>query len=130
MFGAFRGMLACRFEEGLNSRILQCEAFMSSNNTLDPELLAELVSDIDCLGLEILYLRAAKPAILEAVRVRNVSLDAICASVNQRLKVLRLTVEPRHVQAILDELEKAAKAPDTVFAASFQGRAPPRSVLP
>jgi len=123
-------MFACRFEKGLNSRILQCEAFMSSNNTLDPELLAELVSGIDRLGLEVLYLRGARAAILEAVRARNVSLDAICASVNQRLKVLRLTVEPRHVQAILDDLEKAAKAPDTVFAASFQGRAPPGSAPP
>ncbi len=103
---------------------------MSSNNTLDTELLAKLVSDIDSIGLEMLYLRAAKAAILEAVRGRNVPLDAICASVNQRLKVLRLTVEPRHVQAILDELDKVAKAPDSVFAASFQGRAPPMSSLP
>lgn len=122
--------MACRFGKRLNSRILQCEALMSSNNTLDTELLAKLVSDIDSIGLEMLYLRAAKAAILEAVRGRNVPLDAICASVNQRLKVLRLTVEPRHVQAILDELDKVAKAPDSVFAASFQGRAPPMSSLP
>jgi len=103
---------------------------MSSNSTLDPELLTELVKDIDGLGLEVMYVRAAKAAILEAVRGRNVPLDAVCACVNQRLNVLRLTVEPRHVQAILDELEKVAKAPDSVFAASFQGRAPPMSPPP
>ena len=98
---------------------------MSSNNALDPELLAELVSDIDGLGIEVLYLRAAKASIRKAVTERNVPLDAICASVNLRLKALGRTVEPRHIQAMLGEQEMDADAPDSVFAAAFQGRAPP-----
>ena len=98
---------------------------MSSNNALDPGLLAERVSDIEGLGIEVLYLRAAKASIRKALIERNVSLDAICASVNQRLKALGRTVEPHHVQAILDEEEMDVDAPDSVFAASFQGRAPP-----
>ncbi|WP_164105331.1 hypothetical protein [Stenotrophomonas maltophilia] len=100
---------------------------MSSNNALDPELLAELVSDVEGLGIEILYLRAAKASIRKAVTERNVSLDAICALVNQRLKSLGRWVEPHHVQAILDEQQMDADAQDSVFAASFQGRAPPTS---
>ena len=59
---------------------------MSSNNALDPELLAELVGDIDGLGIEVLYLRAAKASIRKAVTERSVSLDEICASVNQITK--------------------------------------------
>ena len=50
---------------------------MSSNNTLDPELHAELIGDIDGLGLEELYLRAAKESIRKATSERNVRLDAI-----------------------------------------------------
>lgn len=98
---------------------------MSSNNALDPELLAELVGEIDGLGIEVLYLRAAKASIRKAVTERNVSLDAICASVNQRLKSLGRSIEPRHVQAILDEQQMDADPRDSVFATSFQGRAPP-----
>lgn len=98
---------------------------MSSNNALNPELLAELVSDIDGLGIEVLYLRAAKASIRKAVTDRNVPLDAICASVNQRLKALGRAVELCHIQAILGEQKMAADAPDSIFAAGFQGRAPP-----
>jgi hypothetical protein len=98
------------------------------NNALDPELLAELVSDIDGLGMEVLYLRAAKVSIRKAVAERGVSLDAISASVNRRLKALGRVVEPRDVQAVLDEPEMGAEAPESVFAASFQGRAPPTHV--
>jgi len=98
---------------------------MSSNNALDPELLAELVTDIDGLGIEVLYLRAAKASIRRAVSERGVPVDAICASMNQRLKALGRTVEPHHVQAILDEQEMDTDAQESVFAASFQGRAPP-----
>lgn len=98
---------------------------MSSNNALDPGLLSELVSDIDGLGIEVLYMRAAKASIRKAVTERNVSLDAICKLVNQRLKALGRTVEPRHVQAILGEQEMGAVATGGIFAASFQGRAPP-----
>ncbi|MCD9045936.1 hypothetical protein [Luteimonas sp. MHLX1A] len=98
---------------------------MSSNNALDPELLAELVGDIDGLGIEVLYLRAARASIRRAVSERGVPLDAICVSVNQRLRALGRTVEPRHVQAILDEQKMEGDATESVFAASFQGRAPP-----
>lgn len=99
---------------------------MSSTNTLDPELLAELIGDIDGLGLEVLYLRAAKESIRKAVGERNVSLNAICTSVNQRLEALGLTVEPCHVQAILAEPETQSPLVEGVFAASFQGRGPPK----
>lgn len=95
---------------------------MSSNNALDPELLAELVGDIDGLGIEVVYLRAAKASIRRAVSERGVPLDAICASVNQRLRALGRTVEPRHVQAILDEQEMEGDATESVFAASFRGQ--------
>jgi hypothetical protein len=105
----------------------QGEVYMP-NNALDPELLAELVSDIDGLGMEVLYLRAVKASIRKAVAERGVSLDAICASVNRRLKALGRIVEPRDVQAILDEREIGADALESVFAASFQGRAPPTHV--
>lgn len=98
---------------------------MSLNNALDPELLAELVSDIDGLGVEVLYLRAAKASIRKAVVERNVPLDAICAAVNQRLKALGRTIESLHVQAILDEAEGAVDATKSIFAASFRGRVPP-----
>jgi hypothetical protein len=49
--------------------------------------------------------------------------------VNQRLKVLGRAVGPSHVLAILDEQEKDSEVPDSVFAASFQGRAPPTPAL-
>jgi hypothetical protein len=96
-----------------------------SNNALDLDLVAELVSDIDGLGIEVLYLRAAKVSIRKALAERSVPLDAICSSVNKRLKALGRTVEPRHVQAILEEREMEAGAAGTVFAASFLARAPP-----
>jgi hypothetical protein len=99
---------------------------MQSNNTLDPELLAELIGDIDGLGLGVLYLRAAQESIRKAMSERNVPLDAICASVNQRLEALGLTVEPCHTQAVLDELETQSPLVEGVFAACFQGRGPPR----
>ncbi|HFL2038802.1 TPA: hypothetical protein ACXIGC_000164 [Stenotrophomonas maltophilia] len=102
---------------------------MSSINTLDPELLAELVSDIDGLGIEVLYLRAAKASIRKAVTERNVSLDVICASVNQRLKKLGRAVESAHIQAILEEPETASDEPAGVFQRSFRGRAPPTGAL-
>src|SRR5690348_1372709 len=102
---------------------------MYSSNALDPELLTELVSDIDGLGIEVLYLRAVRASIRRAVTERNVPLDAICASVNQRLKALGRTVEPCHVQAVMNEPELEVDATGSVFAASFRGRAPPPRAL-
>lgn len=98
---------------------------MSSSNTLDPELLAELVSDIDSLGIEVLYLRAAKVSISKAVAERNVSLDVICASVNQRLKKLGRAVESTHIRAILEESQIDSDELAGVFQRSFRGRARP-----
>lgn len=98
---------------------------MSSNNTLDPELLAELASDIDGLGIEVLYLRAAKASIRTAVTERNVPLDVICESVNRRLKKFGHLVDPTHIQAILDESEMVPGVPESVFRTAFRGGAPP-----
>lgn len=103
---------------------------MSTISTLDQQLLAELVNDLDRLGIAVTYLRAAKPSIRKAVIERKVSLELICASINQRLKSFGRLVEPSHIQAILDEAEMASEAPEKIFLASFQGRGPPTGTSP
>ena len=108
-----------------NAGQLQCELGMSSISMLDPELLTELVSDIDGLGVEVSYLRAIKASIRKAVTERNVPLDVICESVNQRLRKFGRLVEPTHIQAILDESDMASAVSETVFRTAFRGRAPP-----
>ena len=102
---------------------------MTSINTVDLELLADLVGDIEGLGIEMLYLRAAKDSIRKAITDRNVSLDLICAAANKRLRKLGLTVDVAHVQAILEGEKVTSDERLDVFQSSLRGRAPPAGTL-